>query len=649
MKKIFSERIYTLTLTIGVIAVAASIIYPDQFPTFQNFSQIFLNLSIDTIVAVGMMLLMISGAFDLSVGSVVAFSSCLAAYLMFFMHVPVPVALLISLLASLSIGGINGYLIAYQGINPMIQTLAMMGIVRGLALLVSGAGIQGLPYWFNAISQSRLLGIQMPIWYMLLIVIAVAFLTRNTTFLKRYYFIGGNDKAAELSGINVKKMRLFSFMLISLLAGFAGILLASRLGAALPTSGRNLELRVITAVILGGASLQGGTGKIQGALLGAILMGLIANIMIIARVSGYWQEIILGIILILAVWIDRILQRGNFGGNVKKWTALFLLSLTVMSCELPPREENASSEKIAFDTTQTFENEEYVMVTTAVSMPMYVNHDQAAFIRWGKANHVKVSILGPSDWDVPAQINTIEEVIGTRPTGLLINGTDPAIAGAINKAVDAGIPTVVYDSDIPNSKRHAFLGTNWYEIGQMQGNEMVKLTSGKGKIAYMGILGLSNMEDGFRGLLDVFKKYPGIEVVGKYDDKANVEEAAKITADLISAHPDLAGLCGFDSNSGPGIALSVKEAGKAGKIKITTVDWEPEHLNLVNEGIIQLLAGQKRELFTWYGAQFLYDMVHKTNKLSTNDSKAGITNLPTTVNTGLIKITKENVGQFLKK
>src|SRR5690606_28711842 len=113
-----------------------------------------------------------------------------------------------------------------------------------------------------------------------------------------------------------------------------------------------------------------------------------------------------------------------------------------------------------------------------------------------------------ADWDVPAQINTLEEVIGTRPTGLLINGTDPALANAINNAVDLGIPTVVYDSDISDARHHAFLGTDWYEIGRLQGEEMVKLTGGKGKIAYMGILGLSNMEDGFRRLLDVLSRYP---------------------------------------------------------------------------------------------------------------------------------------------
>jgi ABC-type sugar transport system substrate-binding protein len=250
---------------------------------------------------------------------------------------------------------------------------------------------------------------------------------------------------------------------------------------------------------------------------------------------------------------------------------------------------------------------------------------------------------------VQAQIATIEQVIGTRPTGLLINGTDPAIAGAINKAVEAGIPTVVYDSDIPNSDRHAFLGTDWYQIGKLQGEAMVELIGGKGKIAYMGILGMTNMEAGFQGLLDVLEAYPEIEVVGKYDDGSNVEEAARITSDLLSAHPDLAGICGFDAMSGPGIGLSIKEAGKAGKVKVTTVDWEPEHIKLVQEGVIDVLIGQKRELFTWYGAQFLFDMVHDTNPLSANDDKAGITNIPYSVNTGLLKITKDNIHLFTEE
>ena len=332
---------------------------------------------------------------------------------------------------------------------------------------------------------------------------------------------------------------------------------------------------------------------------------------------------------------------------MRNYLQLFILSLTIFSCELPSRNETISKNQNSEEQDRKIEDEEYVMVSTAITMPMYMNRDQRAFKRWGEKMGVKVSILGPADWDVPAQINIIEEVIGTRPTGLLINGTDPAIAQVINKAVDAGIPTVVYDSNIPNARHHAFLGTDWYEIGRMQGEEMVKLINGKGKIGYMGILGMSNMEAGFQGLLDVLKNYPDIEVVGKFDSKSSVEQAARISSDLIAANPDIAGICGFDGPSGPGIALAVKEAGKVGKIKVTTVDGEPEHLRLIKDGTIQLLAAQKRELFTWYGAQFLYDMVHHINPLSNNDTKAGVTSIPYHVNTGLLRITKENVDNFI--
>ena len=309
LKRIIEDRIYSLLAMIVVVVIVASLIFPHTFPTFENFRQLLLNLSIDTIVAVGMMILLISGSFDLSVGSVVAFAGCLTAYLMHFFNIPVPLAIMVGLAASLTIGFINGYLIAHQGINPMIQTLAMMGIVRGLALMTSGAGIQNLPYWFGAIGQSKLLGIQMPVWYMLLTVSVFTILVNKTISFRRFYYIGGNETAADLSGIRVKRVKMIGFIISAGLAGIAGILLSSRLGAALPTMGRGLELRVITAVILGGATLSGGYGKIPGALLGALFMGIITNLMVISRVSGYWQEIILGIILVSTLWLDQALQK----------------------------------------------------------------------------------------------------------------------------------------------------------------------------------------------------------------------------------------------------------------------------------------------------------------------------------------------------
>ncbi len=306
---LLKERTYTLLLLITIVCIGASITFPQQFPTFQNLQQVLLNISIETIVAIGMMVLMISGLFDLSVGSVAALSGGLTAYLIMNAGIPVFVAVLCGIAIGVVAGLFNGYFISRIGINPLIQTLASMGMLRGLALMIAGAGIQNLPYEFIYIGQSKMLHVQAPVWWMIIVVIIFHYLTTYTTFFRRYYYIGGNEKAAELSGIHVKNMKLYGFILSALLAGIAGILLTSRLGAAISSMGKGMELRVITAVILGGASLQGGQGKIAGALLGTIFIGLVSNIMVLSRVSGYWQEIILGILLIGAIWFDLAIQK----------------------------------------------------------------------------------------------------------------------------------------------------------------------------------------------------------------------------------------------------------------------------------------------------------------------------------------------------
>jgi ribose/xylose/arabinose/galactoside ABC-type transport system permease subunit/ABC-type sugar transport system substrate-binding protein len=642
------DRVFTLGCTLVIICIVASIVYPYTFPTVDNFSQILLNVSIDAIVAVGMMVLMIGGMFDLSVGSVVALSGGLAGYLMYYHNTNFLLAIGVGVAASLLIGIINGWLISRWKINPMIQTLAMMGIVRGIALMLSGAGLQNFPYEYIYIGQSKLLKLQAPVWWMLAIVLVFSFLVDRTTFFRRFYYIGGNEKAARLSGIDVEKMKIWAFVISAFLAGLAGILLSSRLGAALSSSGRGLELRVITAVILGGASLAGGQGKIWGAFFGSVFMAIINNLLILSRVSGYWQEVILGLILILAVGLDQyVLRRSTL---LKSIALIFVISPFLMSCEPPPRQDvKVTLQDYTTDSSTVISaDEEYVMITPLINLPMYVDHDQRAFKAWAKKMGVKISILGPSEWDVPAQVQVIDQVISSRPAGLLINGTDQGIATSINKAVAAGIPTIVYDAEV-KSNRHCFIGSDWYEMGRLQGERMVKLLNGKGKVACFGVLGVSNQEAGIQGLLDVLKRYPEIQFVGKFDDKANFETATRVASDLLAAYPDLSGFCGFDSESGPGIALAVKESGNAGKIKITTVDTELPHLKLVQEGVIDYLVGQKRELFTWYGAQLLFDMAHSTNSFSHNDKGAGIAPVPDLIITGSFEVDKSNIDLFIHK
>ena len=317
------------------------------------------------------------------------------------------------------------------------------------------------------------------------------------------------------------------------------------------------------------------------------------------------------------------------------------------TAEAATEADEATDTQAATDVEAEVSDELYILVSPLTSFPMYVNHDQEAFTRWGEEMGVQTQIIGPSDYDIPGTVSVLEQAMAMNPAGILTIGADPTMETVINKIVDAGIPVITYDGDIPTSKRLCFVGTNWEEIGRLEGEAMAELLGGKGKVAYMGMVGLVNMEKAFAAFEEVLSEYPDIEIVGKYDDGASVEKAASLTADILSAHPDIAGVAGFDAMSGPGIGLAIKEAGKAGEIKVTTVDIEPEHLALVEEGVIDTLIGQKRELFTYYAAQLLYDYVHEANSLSSDDVAAGITSIPALVDTGLVIVTKENVDKFI--
>lgn len=293
--------------------------------------------------------------------------------------------------------------------------------------------------------------------------------------------------------------------------------------------------------------------------------------------------------------------------------------------------------------------EEYVWVATMTDHAMYVNHDQKALRQFAKDMGVKVTMEGPREYDIPGQIAAIERVIKRRPAGIMVLGMERGLVPVVNKAVEAGIPTITVDADLVESKRLAFVGSNWFNIGKRQAEAMVRLIGGKGKVAIMGIGGADNMEQGFAGFKSVIAEYPDIKLIGEYDDMSDVGESRRITEELLRKHPDIAGIAGFDSNSGPGIGEAVRNAGFTGKVKVTCVDIEPVHLKLVKEGIIQKLVGQKRELFTYYGARILYDMNHATITLTADDRKNGLTPIPYIIDTGLIEVDINNVDSITGK
>lgn len=301
-------RELTLVVLIALIIIVMSNLSP-YFFSFSNFRAVSVGMAPTAIIVIGMAILLASGGFDLSVGSVMALSSTVVAMLLL-AGTPIPVAVVLGLVLGAVAGLANGLLITGLGINPLIATLGTMSITRGIALvLTEGFSVSSLPTEFAWIGKASVMGFPMMVILMLLLVIIFDLAVRHTRFFRQVYFIGANEKAAMLSGIHVNRVRIIAYVLTGMLAALAGILLASRLMSGTPTAGSGIELQVLAAAVIGGASLRGGEGTILGAFLGVVFVALINNSMTMLAVSIYWQMIVIGGVLVSAVALDMLIRK----------------------------------------------------------------------------------------------------------------------------------------------------------------------------------------------------------------------------------------------------------------------------------------------------------------------------------------------------
>lgn len=301
-------RELTLFVLIALIIIVMSNLSP-YFFSFANFRAVAVGMAPTAIIVIGMAILLASGGFDLSVGSVMALSSTVVAMLLL-AGTPIPVAVVLGLVLGAVAGLANGLLITGLGINPLIATLGTMSITRGIALvLTEGFSVSSLPTEFAWIGKASVMGFPMMVILMLLLVIFFDLAVRHTRFFRQVYFIGANEKAAMLSGIHVNRVRIIAYVLTGMLAALAGILLASRLMSGTPTAGSGIELQVLAAAVIGGASLRGGEGTILGAFLGVVFVALINNSMTMLAVSIYWQMIVIGGVLVSAVALDMLIRK----------------------------------------------------------------------------------------------------------------------------------------------------------------------------------------------------------------------------------------------------------------------------------------------------------------------------------------------------
>ncbi len=308
IKKIYSSSIFGVAFILFMMCTVMAI-WTDKFLTATNIISVVRQFSFISIMAIGQCMVIIAGGIDLSVGSIFAFSSVISV-MSLAAGFPLALALLVGVGCGMLIGLINGLFITRVNLPPFIATLGMMSVTRGLSYAVTAGfpiNIKSAGYGF--IGQGLIGGIPVPILLLVLIAIISAVFLKKTVIGRQIYALGGNEEAARVSGVNINKIKIIVYVICGALAAIAGIATASRLGVAQSTAGMGYELDAVAAVIIGGASVKGGTGRVSGTIIGASIMGVLRNALVLLSVSAYWQQAIIGVVILLAVSMDQIRNR----------------------------------------------------------------------------------------------------------------------------------------------------------------------------------------------------------------------------------------------------------------------------------------------------------------------------------------------------
>lgn len=298
-------------LTLIVLFIGLSIASPDHFLTKTNLSSVVRQTAVINLMALGMTLVIISGGIDLSVGAILAMGGLLGTMAMEKGH-PIWFGVLSGVFTGCLCGFLNGFLTTRLKINPFIVTLGTMGIIRGSTLLISnGLPVHQIPQTFSFLGEGNLLGVPFVLWVLVLCAVAVHAVLEHTRLGRYAFSIGSNPDAAYYAGIPVSFHTTAVYAICGALTGLGGMIEASRLMTGQPTAGQGYELQAIAAVVIGGGSLRGGEGSVVGTLIGAFIMGLLANGSDLLGISPYLQQAIIGAVIIIAVSFDELRKRGK--------------------------------------------------------------------------------------------------------------------------------------------------------------------------------------------------------------------------------------------------------------------------------------------------------------------------------------------------
>ncbi|MFE5023748.1 substrate-binding domain-containing protein [Streptomyces sp. NPDC056656] len=581
-----------------VLVIAMSLLSGD-FLTTQNLLNVGVQAAVTAILAFGVTFVIVSAGIDLSVGSVAALSATVLAWAATSEGVPVWIAVILAVVTGIACGFVNGALVSYGKLPPFIATLAMLSVGRGLSLVIS----QGSPIPFPS-SVSRVgdtLGGWLPVPVLVMIVMGlITALILGRTFIGRSMFaIGGNEEAARLSGLRVKRQKVVIYALSGLFAAVAGIVLASRLTSAQPQAAQGYELDAIAAVVIGGASLSGGVGKASGTFIGALILAVLRNGLNLLSVSAFWQQVVIGVVIALAVLLDTVRRKAGAtptaggatsgpGGSKGRQAAQYVIAAVVAAAiiggiSLWNNGSSGTSTKLGLS-------------VSTLNNPFFVQMKAGAQAE-AKKEGVKLTVTDAQN-DASQQANQLQNFTSEGMSSVIVNPVDSdAVGPAVRGANKAGIPVVAADRGVNKAKTATLVASDNVAGGRQAAKTLAGKLGGSGKIVILqGTAGTSASRERGQGFAEGIKAYPGIKVVAKQPADFDRTKGLDVMTNMLQANAGVDGV--FAENDEMALGAIKALGSKAGRsVAVVGFDGTPDGLKAVEAGTLYAsVAQQPKEL-----------------------------------------------------
>ena len=580
-------------LTALIVLVIAMSALSGDFMTTDNLLNVGVQAAVTAILAFGVTFVIVSAGIDLSVGSVAALSATVLAWSATSQGVPVAIAVVLAIATGIACGLVNGFLISYGKLPPFIATLAMLSVARGLSLVVSQGSPIALPGSVSHLGDTLGGWLPVPVLVMVVMGLITAFVLGRTYIGRSMYAIGGNEEAARLSGLRVKRQKLAIYAFSGLFAAAAGIVLAARLSSAQPQAAQGYELDAIAAVVIGGASLAGGTGKASGTLIGALILAVLRNGLNLLSVSAFWQQVVIGVVIALAVLLDTVRRKagatpvaaGTSSGGKGRQAATYLLAAVVAAAVvgamsfLHSGSSEAKSQKVGLSLS-TLNNPFFVQIRAGA---------QAEAKRLG----VDLTVTDAQN-DASQQANQLQNFTSEGLGTIIVNPVDSDAVTPAAKAVNkSDTPLVAVDRSVNNADTAALVASDNVAGGKLAAKTLAEKLGGKGTIVILqGQAGTSASRERGSGFAEGLKAYPGIKVVAKQPADWDRTKGLDVMTNLLQADSDIDGV--FAENDEMALGAIKALGTKAGKsVQVIGFDGTADGLAAVKAGTLYASVAQQ--------------------------------------------------------